>query len=111
MRASAKVRPVLENGLFLGYFPEAKFSAVEVPFHEGDWLVLYTDGIPEMRDASDEQFGQERLQLFVEESADIGAAGFTDRLLEHLGAWSGRASGQEPDDDVTLLAIHFVGRT
>ena len=107
-RASSKVREVLENGLFLGYFPHASYTSLEVPFQEGDWLTLYTDGISEMKDTSDEMFGTTRLQQYLEEHADSPAAGFVDRLLEHLSVWSGRAQGEEPDDDVTLLAVHFV---
>jgi phosphoserine phosphatase RsbU/P len=43
---SGGARPLLENGVFLGFFPDATYSTREVPFHEGDWLVLYTDGVP-----------------------------------------------------------------
>jgi sigma-B regulation protein RsbU (phosphoserine phosphatase) len=80
---------------------------VEIPFREGDWVLLYTDGISEMTDASEEQFGEDRLKLFLEENSEPSAADFADRLLDRLSQWSGRASGQEPDDDVTLLAVHF----
>jgi serine phosphatase RsbU (regulator of sigma subunit) len=106
-RSSGKPLRVLENGLFLGYFPFATYSAVEVPFQAGDWAVMYTDGIPETVGKGDEHFGEDRLKLFLENHPDCPAACFTDGLLEHLSSWSGRAAGQDPDDDVTLLAIHF----
>jgi len=106
-RASGKARRFLENGLFLGYFPHATYSAVETTFLEGDWVLFYTDGIPEMTDASEEQFGEDRLKQFLEQNSDLAAADFADRLLDHLSRWSCRTSDQEPDDDVTLLAVHF----
>jgi len=106
-RSSGNVRSILENGLFLGYFPSAAYSAVETPFQEGDWVVLYTDGITEMKGESEEEFGEARLKEFLESHPDLPAAGFVDSLLERLSSWSGRASGREPDDDVTLLAVHF----
>lgn len=105
--SSGKVRPVLENGLYLGYFPGASYSAVETPFRKGDWIVLYTDGVTEMKPESEEEFGEARLKEFLESHPDLPAAGFVDSLLERLSVWSGRAPGQEPDDDVTLLAVHF----
>jgi serine phosphatase RsbU (regulator of sigma subunit) len=105
--ATGNSRRVLENGLFLGYFPEAEYTSIETPFQEGDWLVLYTDGISEMRDASEEQFGEARLRQFLESHSGCAATDFADTLLETLAQFSGRPSGQEPDDDVTLLAIHF----
>jgi serine phosphatase RsbU (regulator of sigma subunit) len=106
-RQSARARALLQNGLFLGYFPEAEFSAAEAPFREGDWLVLYTDGISEMRNAVDEQFGQTRLQEFVEEENNLTADAFADRLLARLDQWSGSLSAEGPEDDITLVAIHF----
>jgi phosphoserine phosphatase RsbU/P len=109
-RSSGKARGVLENGLFLGYFPKATYSSLEIPFREGDWMVLYTDGIPEMTDPSDEQFGEDRLKLFLDNHPDLPASEFADSLLNELALWSGHASGREPDDDVTLLAVHFNGR-
>jgi serine phosphatase RsbU (regulator of sigma subunit) len=57
--------------------------------------------------ASDEQFGEDRLRLFLESHPDGPAADFADDLLQHLSSWRGRAAEQEPDDDVTLLAVHF----
>jgi phosphoserine phosphatase RsbU/P len=108
--ATGNARRLLENGLFLGYFPVATYSAAETPFREGDWLLAYTDGVTEMTDASEEQFGEERLERFLAEHHDLPPAAFADRLLDRLSLWSGRASGQDPDDDVTLLAVRFQDR-
>ncbi|HTS26170.1 MAG TPA: SpoIIE family protein phosphatase [Bryobacteraceae bacterium] len=105
---SGVVRRVLENGLFLGYFPDPTYSAVEVPFRKGDWLLLYTDGIPEMMNESAEQFGGARLEQYLKENAAPPAADFAAGLLKHLSVWSGQDSGGEPDDDVTLLPVHFL---
>jgi serine phosphatase RsbU (regulator of sigma subunit) len=106
-KVSGKTRCVAENGLFLGYFPEAEYTAIEIPFREGDSVLLYTDGIVEMMDPSEEQFGEKRLKLFLDEHHDLAACEFADSLLNRLSLWSGRASGEDPDDDVTLLTVHF----
>ncbi|HTS65850.1 MAG TPA: SpoIIE family protein phosphatase [Candidatus Acidoferrales bacterium] len=105
--ATGKSRCIVENGLFLGYFPDAKFAAIEEPFRAGDWLLLYTDGISEMRDRADEEFGEARLRGFLDDNGSLSAAEFSNRLLSHLLQWSGRGADQEPDDDVTLLAVRF----
>ena len=107
---SGAVRTLLENGLFLGYFRDVTFSSVEVPFHQSDWVLLYTDGISEMMDPSQEMFGEARLKEFLVEHGAPPAAEFSESLLKRLSAWSGRASGQDPDDDVTLLSVYFKGR-
>ncbi len=104
--SAGNTREIAENGLFLGFFPNATYSAVEVPFEEGDWAVLYTDGILEATAPWHEEFGADRLRLFMEHNRDLGADSLVDGLLEELSRWSDHASGREPEDDVTIVAIH-----
>ena len=105
--STGNTREVSENGLFLGSFPKATYSAVEMPFNEGDWGVLYTDGVLEATGPSMEEFGKDRLKLFLESSRNLGVDQFVDGLLDELSRWSDHASGREPEDDITVLAIHF----
>ena len=105
--SAGEARDFLENGLFLGFFPEATYTAVEIPFKVGDWGVLYTDGILEMTDPSDEQFGLDRFKQFLQGNHGLSAGQFVDALLDELSRWSDLASGREPEDDITLLAFHF----
>lgn len=106
-RAAGTTREITENGLFLGFFPKATYTAVEVPFCEGDWGVLYTDGVLEATDSSEQQFGADRLKLFLESNQNLGVDQFVDGLLDELSRWSDHASGREPEDDITILGIHF----
>jgi serine phosphatase RsbU (regulator of sigma subunit) len=106
-QSAGTTRQVTENGLFLGYFPQATYSSVEVPFNEGDWGILYTDGIVETTNASEEEFGTDRFQLFLKKHHDLSAAKLVDSLLDELACWSDRLSGREPEDDITLVALHL----
>jgi phosphoserine phosphatase RsbU/P len=106
-QSAGQARHFTENGLFLGFFPQATYTAVEIPFKAGDWGVLYTDGILEMTDPSEEQFGLDRLKQFLESHHDGSPGQFVDALLEELSRWSSVASGREQEDDITLLAFHF----
>ena len=105
---SGETSALLENGLFLGYFPGAGYSAAEMSFEEGDWLLMYTDGISETTTSSDEQFGEDRLMAFLGRQGFGSSGDLADVLLAELCSWAGRP-GQEPEDDVTLVAIHFQG--
>ena len=106
-QSAAATRDFVENGLFLGFFPEATYTSVELPFKPGDWGVLYTDGILETTDLSGEEFGVGRFKDFLESNHDLSAGQFVDRFLDELSRWSDAASGREPEDDITLLAVHF----
>ncbi len=80
---------------------------MEIPFKQGDWALLYTDGIPETTTPADEQFGVERFKQFLQVHNKSGANDFVDGFLEKLNLWADAASGREPEDDITLVAIQF----
>jgi len=106
---SEGVRALEENGLFLGKFPQAAYSFVELPLKAGDWALLYTDGIPETTNPLQIEFGTDRFKHFLETERSTSADRFADRLLKELSQWSVRNSGEDSDDDVTLVAIHVDG--
>jgi phosphoserine phosphatase RsbU/P len=106
---SEGVRALEENGLFLGKFPQAGYSFVELPLKAGDWALLYTDGIPETTNPLQIEFGADRFKHFLETERSTSADHFADRLLKELSQWSVRDSGEDSDDDVTLVAIHVDG--
>jgi sigma-B regulation protein RsbU (phosphoserine phosphatase) len=101
-----EVRDVVENGLFLGKFPWATYSSLELPLSAGDWCLLYTDGIPETSNHSEIEFGTERFREFLAREQSTSANQFADRLLAELSNWAARGPGEELDDDITLVAIH-----
>ena len=101
----AGVRDVVENGLFLGKFPWATYSSLELPLSVGDWCLLYTDGIPETANHSEIEFGTERFREFLATEQSTSANQFADRLLGELSSWAARGPGEELDDDITLVAI------
>jgi phosphoserine phosphatase RsbU/P len=100
------VRDVVENGLFLGKFPFATYSSVELPLKAGDRALLYTDGISETTNPAGVEFGTDCLRQFLETERSTSADQFADRLLEELSGWSDRGSAEELDDDITMVVIH-----
>jgi phosphoserine phosphatase RsbU/P len=104
-QSSGNAREVVENGLFLGSFPQAAYSAIEMPFEPGDWLLLYTDGIVETNNPQEEEFEVGRLKHFLEKNCTLSASNFVDATLAELSRW---AAGKEVEDDLTLLAVRFA---
>ena len=103
--SSGSTSEVIENGLFLGSFPFAEYTAIEMPFEEGDSLVLYTDGIVEINNPREEEFGVDRLKALLEKNGSLTAGEFIDATLNELSAWE---EGREREDDLTMLAIRFA---
>ncbi len=94
------VEHLAENGLFIGPFPNATYSNVSVPFESGDKLLLYTDGIVEASAFDGEEFGRERLERLLLDSADHRPAEFIDALFRTI-------STAEQQDDLTAVLVHF----
>jgi phosphoserine phosphatase RsbU/P len=97
----------LQNGLMLGPFSHATYSALSFAQEIGDRMVLITDGIVEAADSSGDQFGMRRLKEIVDSHHDLPATGFADALFRSLSSWSERAIGASQSDDITLLVVDF----
>jgi serine phosphatase RsbU (regulator of sigma subunit) len=106
--ATGKTRELAENGFFLSWMPDATYSSIEVPLNEGDWIVMYSDGVPDTTNGKEEEYGLDRLKQYMEANSLLGAEEFATKLLEELKTWSGRSEGDEPDDDLTLVAVRVA---
>jgi serine phosphatase RsbU (regulator of sigma subunit) len=104
---ASESQEVEANGLMLGLFPEATYSAVEIPLDSGSRILLYTDGIVESMNAAREEFGKFRLKKFLATSSS-SAAQLADALLLELRRWSTGERERAQDDDITLLVLDFI---
>jgi phosphoserine phosphatase RsbU/P len=102
------VQDVIENGLFLGKFDFAAYTAIEVPLLPGDRILLYTDGIPETENPAQVAFGDERFRQFLVATQSTSADQFADELLADVSRWSGRGPDEDLDDDVTMVAVRVT---
>jgi len=107
-KSAGNVSEVLENGLFLGMFPEATYASVQLPVGVGDRGVLYTDGIPETKNPSQEEFGTARFKRFMESNQGLAVDQFADGLLDELSRFSQQPRGEGQQDDITVLTIDFM---
>lgn len=90
-------------GLPLGVMDQP-YEQVQVTLLPGDALVLYTDGVSEMRNRAGEMYGMERVRAAVQNApADMEGLGTT--LLADVQRF---AEQRPPGDDLTILCF---GRT
>jgi len=94
-----------EGGLVLGAFPEATYETASLQLHPGDLLFLYTDGLPDATNESEEVFGIER----VARSLQGNRTESPEKILADILGES-REFVQDADaiDDITLLAMRRV---
>lgn len=94
-------------GMALGFVRDYNFElAGPVTVKSGDILILYTDGVPEARDATGEQYGMERFQEIIRAWRSRPAEEIVDRVVRGVAEFSG---SEVFEDDLTLIVIKATG--
>ena len=83
-----------------------KFREHEFELSAGDSLYVYTDGVAEATDASDELFGTDRMIAALNEAPDAGPK----QLLENVKGRIDDFVGDAPQfDDITMMCFAYRG--
>lgn len=95
------------GGLALGMFEESAYETGEIAFEAGDAVLLYSDGVREVRNPKKEEFGLTRLGNAVSQEAASGLMpkDVIPRLFDHMRVFQ---EGQRAHDDSTLLFVKFL---
>ncbi|MGE5429888.1 MAG: GAF domain-containing SpoIIE family protein phosphatase [Syntrophomonadaceae bacterium] len=91
-----------DGGIVAGMIPEFRFSENSVELSSGDLLVLFTDGVTEAMNTSEEEFGEERLAQIISSSIDESSDNILSNILSEVKLF---AKGTEQFDDITVLVI------
>lgn len=97
-----KVRTLPATGLPLGIFPERGYEEGETRLDPEDVLLLFTDGVTERRNESDDEFGESRLRDLVLGVRDSCAKEILDTLETSISEFGGQAVLQ---DDLTIVVL------
>lgn len=100
--AAGRVREIVLPGTPLGSRAEFPYREARLELAPGDALLLLSDGLPELPDASGEPFGYERLRARFQDAAAKSACEIVDVLRDAATRWSG---GAAPGDDATFLVL------
>ncbi len=65
-------------------------------------LFLFTDGIPEAMNESEEEYSDERMEEFFLQNKTKTAQEFVDKIVEDVKTFTGNA---EQSDDITVLYL------
>jgi len=93
-----------EGSFPVGLVPEAEYTTVRVKLEPGDTLVLFSDGVTEAMNPSDELFSVARLRELLSGQRDTPLDEIQKQVLE---AVSNFAQGASQADDLTLLLLRF----
>ncbi|MFP4322474.1 MAG: SpoIIE family protein phosphatase [Anaerolineales bacterium] len=89
-------------GVAVGIFKAAQYEQKSAQMAPGDILVMYTDGITEIINEAEEEFGEERLQTLICDHASASPSEIVARIREAVHGFSGSPARF---DDETLVII------
>jgi phosphoserine phosphatase RsbU/P len=104
VRSDGKIDTPSEADLVIGVLPDVQFHTVELDFGSNDSIYLYTDGITEAENETQEQFGDDRL-LDALSGTNGKSTEIVCRDIEStLSKYRGNAS---QSDDITILSLRI----
>jgi sigma-B regulation protein RsbU (phosphoserine phosphatase) len=90
------------GGPALGVFKDAQYEEAIVNFHQGDALVLYTDGVIEAANADGKEFGTRRLEQTLRGATDLATRKMIRAIMDATRTFSGTDTYS---DDFTLVVV------
>lgn len=93
--------PLPDHRLPLGALTTGRYRRMEVPLDPGEMVLAYSDGVVEARSPTGDFFGVRRLVEVLEESP-AEPREVVQRVLDAVDRFT---HGQEPYDDLTLIAL------
>ena len=92
------------GGIGVCLMKQFEYQSGTLTLHDGDSLIAYTDGVTEAMDASNHQFGDERLISLLSECGDLNANKIIRRIVRDVSDFSNDAP---QSDDMTALAFRY----
>ena len=105
-RENSTIRWLKPTAPAIGLAEEFHPRMETIGFSGGDSLLLYTDGVTEVVNFRNEEFGQERLAELVQQHADRSAPDFLQAVRQAVSAFGG---DRPLVDDVTMVALKISG--
>jgi sigma-B regulation protein RsbU (phosphoserine phosphatase) len=94
----------LARGRSLGVRRESTYETESIHLDRGDGVFLYTDGVTDAVNASDELYSEERLKMDLETLDELAPREVINRVLRKVKAFA----GDSPQfDDITMLAVRW----
>lgn len=102
VHADGAVERLTTGGMMTGAFDWATYEEASTTLHQGELLVIFSDGISEAESEAGEEYGEERLTRFAVEHRELSADELRAAIFVEIDAWSGT---RERDDDQTLVVV------
>ena len=104
---ASNIRRLESGGPVLGLLESASYDQEDVVLSPGDVVLVFSDGVAEALNVADEEFGEERLADVIATTGTSSAHALVDAVV---AAVRGFSNGATQSDDITVMAIRYLGR-
>ena len=101
------IRRLEVGGPIVGLFEAASFEEETVVLEQGDWLVVFSDGVSEAMSVSGEEYGEGRILAVAEQQRNAAPAEFLQAIFADVRAFT---KGAAQSDDITALVLRYGDR-
>ena len=90
--------------IILGFINDAKYFEEEIILESGDTLFLYTDGVTEAMNKTQQLFGEQKLLDTIEKNSSLSLKKLLSAIKNEVNNF---AQGAQQADDITMLALRI----
>jgi sigma-B regulation protein RsbU (phosphoserine phosphatase) len=107
-RCSGRVDALESSNFPVGMFSNAKYTRGTAQIKSGDYLLIYTDGIPEARNKRGQFFKETGgLQQLLQEFHGQTVDGLAEAVRSGVQTFT---EGAPKSDDISVVAVHYRGQ-
>jgi sigma-B regulation protein RsbU (phosphoserine phosphatase) len=106
LRAGGRMDILSQRGPVIGSGNSMVYSQETVRLHAGDRVIMYTDGLSEIRNAGDEWFGRRKLHEVLARYRREPLQSMVESVYDQVKEFR---QDSAPDDDMSLLAVEYTG--
>ncbi|MGC2421901.1 MAG: SpoIIE family protein phosphatase [Candidatus Acidiferrales bacterium] len=104
LRRGEIAEPFTEGSLPVGLVAGTEYAAARVKLEPGDTLILFSDGVSEAMDPSEQEFGLSRFREVLAGQSEASLADLQKTVLESVENFT---RGARQADDITLLLVRY----
>ncbi|MBD3167400.1 SpoIIE family protein phosphatase [bacterium] len=101
-----RVTPLEKGGLILGIMPDVAYETDRVVLQPNDLFAAYSDGVTEVMNTSEEEFGLKRLEDVIKSLQHAPCRSIVDGIHTMTEKFAGEEAEQQ--DDFTLLVLKVL---
>jgi sigma-B regulation protein RsbU (phosphoserine phosphatase) len=96
------------GGLFLGALKDVEYESNVTMLQPGETIFFYTDGVTEAEDMNEDEFAEKRLEACLSKNQKSGLKEIIENVIDEVQTFS---EGMHQVDDITCLAVRYLGRS